>query len=90
MLLRHPWLAPLLKPPIISESEENNEPPAVEEDGTTPVDTPTESPVDLLPVVVDEEVATWVRQAIEKRRESKLGKRLKPALHAAPLNVVPA
>lgn len=38
--------------------------------------------------VVDVEVAEWVLQAIEKRKLGKLGNATKPALHAAPLDVV--
>lgn len=73
MLLRHPWLVPLLKPPIISEENELSADEFV--DTTEPV---------------DKEVAAWVRQAIENRQNDKLGKKLTPALHTAPLNVLPA
>ena len=38
--------------------------------------------------VVDQEVAEWVLQAIEKRRLGKMAKAEKPALHAAPLDAV--
>ena len=78
MLLRHPWLAPLLKPPTISEEdEEAAEEADVEEKGTGPA-------------VLDKEVADWVVNAMERRRSGKMGKKTKPALHAAPLDAVPS
>ena len=78
MLLRHPWLAPLLKPPTISEEdEETAEEADAEEKGTGPA-------------VLDKEVADWVVNAMERRRSGKMGKKAKPALHAAPLDAVPS
>ena len=78
MLLRHPWLAPLLKPPTISEEdEETAEEAGAEEKGTGPA-------------VLDKEVADWVVNAMERRRSGKMGKKAKPALHAAPLDAVPS
>jgi mitogen-activated protein kinase kinase len=77
MLLRHTWLAPLLKPPTISEANEFG---AVQYGDTETFGSG----------VVDEEVAGWVQQAIENRQNNTMGRKLKPALHAAPLNVVPA
>lgn len=35
---------------------------------------------------VDREVGEWVRGQIEKKRNGTLGKKAKPALHAAPLD----
>ena len=78
MLLRHPWLAPLLKPPTISEEDED----AVEEAGAGEQVTG--------PAVLDKEVADWVKTAMERRRSGKMGKKTKPALHAAPLDAVPS
>ena len=77
MLLRHPWLAPLLKPPTISEEDE-------EVDGDAPIDESTAL------AVIDEEVAQWVNDAMERKRNGKMGKNAKPALHAAPLDAVPS
>ena len=78
MLLRHPWLAPLLKPPTISEEdEEADDQAATEEENTGPA-------------VLDKEVAEWVVSAMERRRSGKMGKKSKPALHAAPLDAVPS
>ena len=76
LLLRHAWLAPLLKPPVIAEEDEL----AAEES--------TDEAITGLPVV-DKEVADWVIDAMERRRSGKMGKRAKPALHAAPLDAVP-
>ena len=39
-------------------------------------------------IVVDQEVAEWVLQAIEKRKSGKMAKAVQPALHAAPLDAV--
>ncbi|KAK5555078.1 MAP kinase kinase Wis1 [Exophiala xenobiotica] len=81
MLLRHGWLAPLMKPPTISEDEEAEE--AAEAgiesafiQGATP-DT------------ADKEVANWVKDALEKKKSGKLAVSKKPALHEAPLDAVP-
>lgn len=76
MLLRHGWLAPLMKPPTISEEDEEEE----EEESETEVG---------MPATADKEVAKWVVDAMERRRLGKLGKSEKPALHAAPLDAVP-
>ncbi|KAL8715537.1 MAG: hypothetical protein Q9220_000873 [cf. Caloplaca sp. 1 TL-2023] len=79
MLLRHPWLAPLLKPPTISEEDE---------DSAQAEDEPS-SDGRSDPAVVDREMADWVKSTVEKRRNGTMGKGSKPALHAAPLNAVP-
>lgn len=75
MLLRHPWLAPLLKPPTISEEDEE----AVE-DGTHQESTS--------PPVIDNEVSDWVIDAMERKRSGKMRSKAKPALHAAPMDAV--
>ncbi|KAL8899405.1 MAG: hypothetical protein Q9207_006218 [Kuettlingeria erythrocarpa] len=80
MLLRHPWLAPLLKPPTITEEDEDTA--AV--DGAPSSDSPSG------PGVLDREIADWVRGAMERRRNGTMGKKSKPALHAAPLDAVPS
>ena len=76
MLLRHSWLAPLLKPPSIAEEDE--ETANVSDIGPA------------VPATADIEVAKWVCVAIEKRHDGKVGKKAKPALHAAPLDAVPS
>ena len=75
MLLRHGWLAPLLKPPTISEEDEETE-----------TDNTNQDPNSL--PVVDKEVADWVVDAMERKRSGKMGSKAKPALHAAPLDAV--
>ena len=77
MLLRHPWLAPLLKPPTISEEDE-------EADEEAPIDESAALSV------LDDEVAKWVNEAMERKRNGTMGKKAKPALHAAPLDAVPS
>ena len=79
MLIRHGWLAPLLKPPTINEDEEAE---AAAEAGH---DTTAEA----LPATADKEVADWVKAAIERKISGKMAKSEKPALHAAPLDAVP-
>ena len=80
MLLQHAWLAPLLKPhTIVEEDEEEAENGGSAENGKA----------DAAEVgVVDKEVADWVKEALERRRQGKMGKKEKPALHAAPLDAV--
>ena len=77
MLISHPWLAPLLKPPTIVEEDEEEE---LSENSSTPETSLT----------ADQEVAAWVISAKEKRKNGTLGKSAKPALHAAPLDAVPS
>lgn len=79
MLLQHQWLAPLLKPPTISEeAEEEAEAGGDVQASLEPVDATT----------ADKEVGDWVRGALERRRNGTMGKSAKPALHAAPLDAV--
>ena len=84
MLLRHAWLSRLLKPPTIVEEEEEEEDDAVDpgsvEDGNDSSNSR----------VLDKEVSDWVLIAMEKRKNGTMGKRAKPALHAAPLDAVPS
>ncbi|KAL8998229.1 MAG: hypothetical protein Q9188_006149 [Gyalolechia gomerana] len=80
MLLRHPWLTPLLKPPTITEEDENG-PNA---DSESPNDSRSDTSV------LDREIADWVNGAMERRRNGTMGKKSKPALHAAPLDAVPS
>ena len=78
MLLRHSWLAPLLKPPTIAEEEEDE----AESEGATL------EPAG--PATADKEIAAWVIDAMERRTNGTMGKKAKPALHAAPLDAVPS
>ena len=75
MLLRHAWLASLMKPPSISEDDEDAEASA----STLDPETPT---------TADKEVSEWVVRAMERRRTGQAGKGQKPALHAAPLDAM--
>jgi mitogen-activated protein kinase kinase len=77
-----------MKPTTIMEEDE-------EEFEATPVTTaesnnsPLTTASDEMPGgVVDKEVADWVKDAIERRRSGKMSKSEKPALHAAPLDMV--
>lgn len=78
MLLQHAWLAPLIKPPTISEEDEEA---AEAGNDATPVEA-------IEPTTADKEVAAWVIEAIERRRSGAMGKKVQPALHAAPLDAV--
>lgn len=80
MLLRHPWLTPLLKPPTITEEDENGP--------NADCESPNDSHSDTS--VLDREIADWVNGAMERRRNGTMGKKSKPALHAAPLDAVPS
>lgn len=92
MLMRHPWLSPLIQPPTISEDDEAEaeaeaEAAGLSNTGTTDDHTSDESP---LPATADKEVAAWVVEAMEKRKAGKLKRSQKPALHAAPLDSLPS
>ncbi|KAG0633478.1 kinase-like domain-containing protein [Tuber brumale] len=76
MLLRHPWLSEFTHPATISEEDEE-----VQYPGTPPT------------IKGDNEVAEWVMGAIANRKariesDGKGPESGKPALHAAPLDVV--
>lgn len=77
MLLQHAWLAPLLKPATIEEEDEEAAEAAAEAEAKGET---------VEPGMVDAEVGNWVKAAIERRRQGKMGKSAKPALHAAPLD----
>ncbi|KAK5085254.1 MAP kinase kinase Wis1 [Lithohypha guttulata] len=81
MLLRHAWLAPLMKVPTISEDEEAEK--AAEAGGDAGAE------IESLPTTADKEVADWVKEALERKRAGKMVVSEKPALHAAPLDAVP-
>lgn len=76
MLLRHIWLAPLLEPPTVTANQ------------VEPASRASDDKYSIPPETADEEVAAWACEAMERRREGKMGKKAKPALHAAPLNAV--
>ena len=81
MLLRHAWLAQLMKPPTIEEDEEAEL--AAESGGDAAAD------MEPLPLTADKEVAAWVHDALDKKRQGKLTQAEKPALHAVELDKVP-
>jgi len=100
MLLQHAWLAPLSKPDTITEADEEAE---AEAEMAAARGEDVAEAQDVVGAkgggngnvgsagrgdVVDAEVADWVVGAIETRRAGKMGKKAKPALHAAPLNAV--
>lgn len=86
MLLQHAWLAPLAKPETIAEEEEEEVVAATEaEGGEAAGDKGAPVPIEN---VVDQEVADWVKGAIEKRKKGTMKRSEKPALHAAPLDAV--
>lgn len=82
MLLRHGWLAPLMKPPTISEDEEAEKAAEAGLESAVASAEPT-------PETADREVAEWVKSALERKRLGKMAFADKPALHAAPLDAVP-
>ena len=77
MLLRHAWLAPLVLPSTITEEDEEAAEEAAAGEATAPD-------------IVNKEVAQWVLEAMERKRDGTMGKKAKPALHAAPLDAVPS
>ena len=80
MLLRHSWLVPLLRPPTEDAAKQGE--PSTE---ASKVESITDNG---FPDTADEEVAEWVRGAIERRKSGNMTPSQAPALHAAPLNVV--
>ena len=78
MLMQHAWFAPLLKPPTISEEDEEAAEAGAELGGASP-----EAPQ---PATADAEVAAWVQAQLERRRNGTIGNKATPALHAAPLD----
>lgn len=75
MLLRHPWLAPLMQPP--TESGEDA-PPEDSDSGDSAASA----------ITADKEVAEWVKRQIKLREEGSLHPSEKPALHAVALDKV--
>ncbi|KAG9228225.1 kinase-like domain-containing protein [Amylocarpus encephaloides] len=79
MLLSHGWLAELSKPATITEADEEE----AEAGGNVDVD------INLgKSGTEDEEVAAWVKNAIDRKKKGLMGVGIKPALHAAPLDTV--
>jgi mitogen-activated protein kinase kinase len=92
MLLQHAWLAPLVKPATITEEDEDEaeaEAAAASGKDMPAVAAEPESTLESGETVFDKEVADWVKDALEKKRNGTLGKGApKPALHAAPLDAM--
>jgi mitogen-activated protein kinase kinase len=90
----HPWLAPLLQPPTISEDAEAEAEAEAAASGTTEMPTTFKHADALMnnssADTADEEVATWVKQQLDKRKAGTLKKTEAPALHTAPLDAVPS
>ena len=78
MLLQHGWLAELSKPTTISEEDEDED--AAEAHGSG------EHTYHASRGTEDEEVAAWVKNAIERKKSGLIAESQKPALHAAPLD----
>ncbi|KAJ5596838.1 MAP kinase kinase PBS2 [Penicillium hetheringtonii] len=72
MLLRHAWLVPLMRPPTEADATEA----AAVEPGQAPPASMTE----------DKEVADWVHQQLQRRKDGLLKDVEKPALHAVALD----
>jgi hypothetical protein len=96
MLLRHSWLTPLMKPPTISEDEEDEA--AAEAGHESAAGAGAETQISGLgaelaasshPETADKEVAEWVRSAMERKVSGKMARWETPPLHAAPLDQVP-
>ncbi|CAL3962230.1 unnamed protein product [Diplocarpon coronariae] len=80
MLLAHPWLAGLSKPLTISEEDESQEPRSPN-GGDAP-----KKEMGAGRGTEDAEVAEWVKNAMERKKNGLMGESAKPALHAAPLD----
>jgi len=104
MLIRHPWLAPLLQPPSIAEEDEEETTPT-QASTFSPISTAsTTVPTTSTPIITaddipgigsgattaDKEVAAWALAAMERRRLGKMGGSAKPALHQVALDAVPS
>ncbi|KAJ5901718.1 MAP kinase kinase PBS2 [Penicillium taxi] len=88
MLLRHPWLEPLLRPPT-EEAEESEEPEEAEAKADADAESET-APTEINPssAMEDKEVAKWVIKQLELRQSGELHGVDKPALHAVALDQV--
>ncbi len=82
MLLQHGWLADLSKPVPISEEDED-----AEMDGVASTHQgEAKKEMGAGRGTEDEEVAEWVKNAHERKKNGLMGESAKPALHAAPLD----
>lgn len=88
MLLQHAWLAPLLKPPTITEEDEEAAEAAESAEAEMADNEPGHATSDAYAATADKEIADWVANSLERRRNGTMGKKTKPALHAAPLDAV--
>ncbi|EME48221.1 hypothetical protein DOTSEDRAFT_69986 [Dothistroma septosporum NZE10] len=86
MLLQHAWLAALDKPATIQEEDEEAAEAAAANGETLEPQQPLV--VEDQAGFIDREVGEWVISAIDRRKRGVMGKSLKPALHAAPLDAV--
>jgi mitogen-activated protein kinase kinase len=86
MLLQHAWLAPLAKPETITEEDEEDVVAASDAEGGEAAG--DKGPAEAIEMVFDQEVADWVKGAIERRKKGTMKRSEKPALHAAPLDAV--
>lgn len=87
-LLRHPWVADLLTPPTALPDADGATTTVI----APPIRPATENGRPRPPPAIDtcdEEVAAWVKEALDKRKRGVMGKRVKPALHAVALDAVP-
>ena len=83
-LINHPWLAELMQPPPTPETAAVNGVAGLSIAGGA-------QPPGLAGVdTADPEVAAWVVKALERKKAGKVKGTAKPALHAAPLDAVPA
>lgn len=78
MLLRHPWLSPLMRPPSEVEGEMAPQPAEDQAPGSHPSSYMTQ----------DKEVAEWVHKQLERCQNGQLQEAKKPALHAVALDKV--
>jgi mitogen-activated protein kinase kinase len=89
MLLAHPWLKPLTQPDTIEEDAEAEAEEDALADATGRLDLDSNGLSAGGDGSGDRLVAMWVRDVLDKKRKGLLnGDKPKPALHAAPLNVV--
>ena len=89
MLLRHGWLAPLLKIPTITEDEDAEKAAEAGIDQNSNAASNDLDSTNLHPETADKEIADWVAAAIERKLAGKMAKAEKPALHAAALDALP-
>lgn len=90
MLLQHPWLAALSKPAAIGEEEEEEDEMAGDATSSSSSSSTNggASSASSDDAAYDEEVAEWVKTALDRKAKGLLGSSAKPALHAVPLDSV--